>query len=75
MIKSIKIKVQLKVLNHIKNIYEKQLIREKENYSMYKEFKNKTPMEIEQNNIDYFTTNIMALSCMIEDIQYELIIQ
>lgn len=75
MLKRIKIKTQLRVLKNIKKIYEKQLSKSEENYSVYKTFENESPMKIEQSNIDYFTTNIMALTCMIEDIQYELIIQ
>lgn len=75
MLKRIKIKFQIKVLRHIKKLYIRQLSIAKENYSVHKKFDNKIPAEIDQNNIDYFETNIMTLECIIEDIQYELIVQ
>ena len=73
MLKNIKIKIQLKVLKYVKRLYEKQLSKAKENYNVFKNFKNESPRKIEEGNIEYFTMIIMTLSCIIDDIQYDLL--
>lgn len=74
MFKGIKIKIQIKVLNSIKETYEKEMVKAKEKYEECKINKNEKGMNIQQCNIEYFNTNILTLNCMIDDIHWKRVI-
>lgn len=74
-VNSMKRKIQVKVLMHIKKLYEIQKRHSLEKCNDYKHYDNKIPLKIEQSNVDYFESNIMAIACIIDDIEYELLVQ
>lgn len=74
-VNSMKRKIQLKVLIHIKKLYEIQKKCSLEKCKCYKNYDNKIPLKIEQSNVDYFESNIMAIACIIDDIEYALLVQ
>lgn len=58
----IKIKIQVRVLTNMKKIYERQRKYSIQKCNEYKAKENEISLKIEQGNIEYFDSNVMAIA-------------